>query len=93
MIVRLASGLSYLKFSLGSWSRIPSCVSMYVFGAQRYIYKKEEKDAPHRVKTYQLLSPKWLAITFSGVLIVQDYTTSTLQLISNILHTTSNLLR
>ncbi len=32
-------------------------------------------------------------ITFSEVLIVQDYTTSTLRLISNnILHTTSNLL-
>ena len=34
MIVRLASELSYLKFALGGWARIPSCVSMYVFGAQ-----------------------------------------------------------
>ena len=34
MIVRLASELSYLKFALGRWARIPSCVSMYVFGAQ-----------------------------------------------------------
>ena len=46
MIVRLASGLSYQKFALGRWSRIPLCVSTYVFGAQRSIYKKEEKDTP-----------------------------------------------
>ncbi len=48
VIVRLASGLSYLKFALGGWACIPLCVSMYVFGVQRSIYKKEEKDTPCR---------------------------------------------
>jgi hypothetical protein len=46
MIVRLAGGLLYQKFALGRWSRIPSCVSTYVFSAQRSIYKKKGKDTP-----------------------------------------------
>ena len=94
MIVRLASGLSYQKFALGRWSRIPSCVSTYVFSAQRSIYKKEEKDTPRtgsKLNNYFLRSGP--LHTFSKALTVQDYTTSTLRLISNILHTTSNLLR
>ncbi len=35
MIVRLASGLLYQKFTLGRWSRIPLCVT-YVLDAMLY---------------------------------------------------------
>ncbi len=70
---------------------------MYVFGAQHSIYKTEEKDTPRagsKPKTITFSEVAHFTITFSEVLIiVQDYTTSTLRLISNnILHTT-NLLR
>jgi len=43
MIVHLASGLSYLKFALGRWLRIPSCVSMYVFARNTLPTRKKRK--------------------------------------------------
>ena len=94
MIVRLASGLSYQNCS---WQVVAHslCVSTYVFGAQRSIYKKEEKDTPRagsKLNNYFLRSSP-LPITFSEVLIVQDYTTTTPQLFPNIVHNMPNLLR
>ena len=43
VIVRMASGLSYLKFSLGGWARIPSCVSMYVLACNALSTRKKRK--------------------------------------------------
>jgi hypothetical protein len=66
-----------------------------IYSAQRPIYKKEEKDSPRAGRKLTITYSKvaHFTITFSEVLIVQDYTTTTPQLFPNILHNMPNLLR
>ncbi len=97
MIVRLASGLLYhTKNLLLAGGRAFHCVFLRMFSARNALSTRKKRRILHaqgQNLTITFSKVAHFTITFSEVLIVQDYTTSTLRLISNILHTMSNLLR